>query len=123
MLISMFIFSAVDTQAKFLTATIDPLQVVWFRQMGLFFGVIILLIWRGHQILRTAKLGLQIGRGTCAALSASLFIIGVSYVPLADAVAVTVSATVLVTIISRRLLGASVRTARRRSVIRGRLIN
>ena len=54
----MFIFSAVDTQAKYLTATIDPLQVVWFRQMGLFFGVVILLIWRGRQILRTAKLGL-----------------------------------------------------------------
>ena len=101
----MFIFSAVDTQAKYLTATIDPLQVVWFRQMGLFFGVVILLIWRGRQILRTAKLGLQISRGACAALSASLFIIGVSYVPLADAVAVTFIAPLLVTIMGALLLG------------------
>ena len=119
MLISMFIFSAVDTQAKFLTATIDPLQVVWFRQMGLFFGVIILLIWRGHQILRTAKLGLQIGRGTCAALSASLFIIGVSYVPLADAVAVTFIAPLLVTIMGALLLGEYVGIHRWTAVIVG----
>ena len=86
MLVSMFIFSAVDTQAKFLTTTIDPLQVAWHRQTGLLFGVIILLIWRGHHILQTTKFGLQIGRGTCAALSTSLFIFGVSFVPLADAV-------------------------------------
>ena len=119
MLISMFIFSAVDTQAKFLTATIDPLQVVWFRQMGLFFGVIILLIWRGHQILRTAKLGLQIGRGTCAALSASLFIMGVSFVPLADAVAVTFIAPLLVTIMGALLLGEYVGIHRWTAVILG----
>ena len=100
MLISMFIFSAVDTQAKFLTTTIDPLQVVWFRQLGLFFGVVILLIWRGQHVLQTTKLGLQIGRGVCAALSASLFILGVSYVPLADAVAVTFIAPLLVTIMA-----------------------
>ena len=119
MLMSMFIFSAVDTQAKFLTATIDPLQVVWFRQMGLFFGAIILLIWRGHQILRTAKLGLQIGRGTCAALSASLFIMGVSFVPLADAVAVTFIAPLLVTIMGALLLGEYVGIHRWTAVILG----
>ena len=119
MLISMFIFSAVDTQAKYLTATIDPLQVVWFRQMGLFFGVVILLIWRGRQILRTAKLGLQISRGACAALSASLFIIGVSYVPLADAVAVTFIAPLLVTIMGALLLGEYVGIHRWTAVIVG----
>ena len=119
MLISMFIFSAVDTQAKFLTATIDPLQVAWFRQMGLFVGVVILLIWRGRQILRTAKFGLQISRGACAALSTSLFIIGVSYVPLADAVAVTFIAPLLVTIMGALVLGEYVGIHRWTAVIVG----
>ena len=119
MLISMFIFSAVDTQAKFLTTTIDPLQVVWFRQMGLFFGVVILLIWRGQHILQTARLGMQIGRGACAALSASLFILGVSYVPLADAVAVTFIAPLLVTIMGALLLGEYVGIHRWAAVILG----
>ena len=119
MLMGMFIFSAVDIQAKFLTSTIDPLQVVWLRQMGLFFGVIILLVWRGPKILRTSKLGLQIGRGTCAALSASLFIIGVSFVPLADAVAVTFIAPLLVTIMGALLLGEYVGIHRWTAVILG----
>ena len=119
MLVSMFIFSAVDTQAKFLTTTIDPLQVAWHRQTGLLFGVIILLIWRGHHILQTTKFGLQIGRGTCAALSASLFIFGVSFVPLADAVAVTFIAPLLVTIMGALLLGEDVGIHRWAAVILG----
>lgn len=119
MLVSMFIFSAVDTQAKFLTTTIDPLQVAWHRQTGLLFGVIILLIWRGHHILQTTKFGLQIGRGTCAALSTSLFIFGVSFVPLADAVAVTFIAPLLVTIMGALLLGEYVGIHRWAAVILG----
>jgi len=119
MLASMFVFSAVDTQAKFLTATIDPLQVVWMRQMGLFIGVMILLLWRGSVVLKTARIGLQLGRGACAALSASLFIIGVSYVPLADAVAVTFIAPLLVTIMGAVLLGEYVGIHRWTAVLAG----
>ena len=119
MLASMFVFSAVDTQAKFLTATIDPLQVVWMRQMGLFIGVVILLLWRGSVVLKTARIGLQLGRGACAALSASLFIIGVSYVPLADAVAVTFIAPLLVTIMGAVLLGEYVGIHRWTAVLAG----
>ena len=119
MLLSMFVFSAVDTQAKFLTATIDPLQVVWMRQMGLFIGVVILLLWRGGIVLKTARIGLQLGRGACAALSASLFIIGVSYVPLADAVAVTFIAPLLVTIMAALLLGEYVGIHRWTAVLIG----
>lgn len=119
MLLSMFVFSAVDTQAKFLTATIDPLQVVWMRQMGLFVGVVILLLWRGSVVLKTARIGLQLSRGACAALSASLFIIGVSYVPLADAVAVTFIAPLLVTIMGALLLGEYVGIHRWTAVLAG----
>ena len=119
MLLSMFVFSAVDTQAKFLTATIDPLQVVWMRQMGLFVGVVILLLWRGSVVLKTARIGLQLARGGCAALSASLFIIGVSYVPLADAVAVTFIAPLLVTIMGALLLGEYVGIHRWTAVLAG----
>lgn len=119
MLASMFVFSAVDTQAKFLTTTIDPLQVVWMRQMGLFIGVMILLLWRGRVVLKTARIGLQLGRGACAGLSASLFIIGVSYVPLADAVAVTFIAPLLVTIMGAVLLGEYVGIHRWTAVLAG----
>ena len=38
----MFLFSGVDTMGKFLTDTVHPIQIVWFRQLGLFFGVLVL---------------------------------------------------------------------------------
>jgi len=67
MCLSMFVFSAVDTQAKYLTQIFDPFQVVWMRQVGLFVGVVFLLLWRGTSILKTQKVGLQLSRGACAA--------------------------------------------------------
>ena len=119
MCLSMFVFSAVDAQAKFLTGIFDPFQVVWMRQMGLFVGVMLLLFLRGTAILKTQKVGLQLGRGACAALSASLFIIGVSYVPLADAVAVTFIAPLLVTIMAALFLGEYVGIHRWTAVLIG----
>ena len=119
MCLSMFVFSAVDAQAKFLTGIFDPFQVVWMRQMGLFVGVVVLLLWRGTAILKTQKVGLQLSRGACAALSASLFIVGVSYVPLADAVAVTFIAPLLVTIMAALLLGEYVGIHRWTAVLIG----
>ena len=47
MLGGMFLFSAVDTQAKFLTSTFHPAQIIWFRQLGLLIGVLILLYLKG----------------------------------------------------------------------------
>lgn len=103
-----FIFSAVDTQAKFLTESLHPVQVAWSRQLGLFIGVIFLLALRGPDLLRTAQPFLQIGRGALAAGSATLFIIAVAFVPLADAVAVTFVAPFLVTVLGAMLLGERV---------------
>jgi len=85
--LGMFLFSAVDTGAKFLTAELHPMQIVWTRQLGLLVGAVYLLLRFGRPLLRTSHPWLQILRGTVAVLSASLFIFGVAYVPLADAVA------------------------------------
>lgn len=100
----LFLFSAVDTQAKFLTDSLDPIQIAWSRQLGLFIGVLILLALRGRSVLRTAHPWLQIGRGALAAGSAAIFIFAVAYVPLADAVAVTFVAPFLVTVMGAVLL-------------------
>lgn len=99
-----FLFSAVDTQAKFLTESLHPLQVAWSRQLGLFLGVVILLGLRGPDLLRTAHPFLQVGRGALAAGSAAMFIVAVAYVPLADAVAVSFVAPFMVTVMGALLL-------------------
>ncbi|MCP4380587.1 MAG: DMT family transporter [Hyphomicrobiales bacterium] len=115
----MFVFSAVDTQAKFLTDTLHPLQIAWSRQLGLLMGVLILLAVRGIAVLHTSNPGMQIARGVLAAGSATLFILAISFVPLADAVAVTFVAPFIVTILSALVLRERVGMRRWIAVIIG----
>lgn len=100
----MFLFSAVDTMGKFLTDTLHPVQIVWCRQLGLLIGVLVLIAIRGPSVLRSNNPKLQIGRGMLAACSATLFIVGVSYVPLADAVAISFVAPFMVTVMGALIL-------------------
>ena len=119
MALGMFMFSAVDTMAKFLTDTIHPSQIVWCRQLGLLLGVVVLIGLKGRSVLVSASPALQIGRGALAAVSATLFIIGVKYVPLADAVAITFVAPFMVTVMSARILREPVGIRRWTAVIIG----
>lgn len=108
MALGMFLFSAVDTQAKYLTEHYHPFQIVWTRQLGLLIGVFVVLWIRGAGILRTRHRSLQIGRGVMAACSATIFIFAVAYVPLADAVAVSFVAPFMVTALGALVLGEHV---------------
>lgn len=104
MALAFFLFAASDAQAKLLTGEFHPMQIVWTRQLGLLAGVLMLLAIKGPSILRTTHPGLQVLRGFLAVLSATAFIFGLKYVPLADAVSVTFIAPFLVTVFSALLL-------------------
>lgn len=119
MAMGMFLFSGVDTMGKFLTETINPVQIVWFRQLGLLLGVIVLIGIQGRSVLISSNPKLQIGRGVLAACSATLFIVGVSYVPLADAVAITFVAPFLVTVLGALVLREPVGVRRWTAVLVG----
>ncbi len=119
MAIGMFMFAAVDAQAKLLTATLHPIQIVWFRQLGLLIGVIVLFAVRGAPILRTPSPVLQIVRGCLAAASAVLYVVAVSFVPLADAVAVAFVAPFIVTVLGAVILREPVGVRRWIAVIIG----
>jgi S-adenosylmethionine uptake transporter len=119
MALGMFLFSGVDTMGKFLTETVHPVQIVWFRQLGLLLGVIVLIGIQGRSVLRSSNPKLQIGRGVLAACSATLFIVGVSYVPLADAVAITFVAPFMVTVMGALILREPVGIRRWTAVIVG----
>ncbi|MAW85353.1 MAG: EamA family transporter [Phyllobacteriaceae bacterium] len=99
-----FIFSAVDMQAKLLAQDFHPIQVVWVRQLGLLAGMFALLGWHGFSVLRTARPGMQITRGALAVVSATTFIFGLRFVPLADAVAVSFVAPFIVTVFGALIL-------------------
>lgn len=104
MALGFFAFAATDTLAKLLTESFHPLQIVWIRTLGLLLGVCVLITIRGTAILNTPKGWLQIVRGVMAVGSATLFIIALKYVPLADAVAVSFVAPFLVTVFGALLL-------------------
>ncbi len=108
MLGGMFLFSAVDTQAKFLTGEFHPAQVMWFRQLGLFAGVIILFAIKGKSIFITSQLPLQVSRGALAICSGLLFIYAIRYAKLVDAVAVSFVAPFFLTILGALFLGEKV---------------
>jgi len=66
--------------------------------------VFVLLALRGAAILRTRRPALQVIRGGLAASSATLFIVAVSFVPLADAIAVSFVAPFIVTVLGALVL-------------------
>ncbi len=117
--LGMFLFSAVDTGAKFLTAELHPFQIVWTRQLGLLAAAVVLIAMKGRAILKTTHPRLQVLRGCVAAGSASLFIFGVTYIPLADAVAVSFVAPFMVTLMGAVLLREPVGLRRWLAVIAG----
>lgn len=119
MLGGMFLFSAVDTQAKFLTAEFHPAQIIWFRQLGLLFGVIILLCLKGSSVLVTKQPLLQVSRGCLAICSAVLFVYAIRYAELADAVAVSFVAPFFLTILGAFILGEKVGIRRWCAVVVG----
>ncbi len=104
MFCGMFLFAATDAIAKLLTQTLPAIQIVWSRQCGLLLGILIVIAIHGFKVLHTTQPKLQIGRGVLAATSATLFIIGVSYIPLADAVALTFVAPFIVTVMGAVIL-------------------
>ncbi len=119
MLGAMFLFSAVDAQAKFLTSEYHPAQIIWFRQIGLFLGVIILLVMKGPVILNTRQPVLQLTRGGLAICSGLLFVYAVRHAALADAIAVSFVAPFFLTILGALLLGEKVGIRRWSAVVVG----
>jgi len=119
MLGGMFLFSAVDTQAKFLTDTFHPAQIIWFRQLGLFIGVLILIGMKGSAVLSTRQPLLQLTRGGLAICSAVLFVYAIRHAELADAVAVSFVAPFFLTILGAIFLGEKVGIRRWSAVVIG----
>ena len=119
MFLGMFFFSIADAQSKFLTASLPAIQIAWARWLVLFCCVVVFICIRGVKILETKHPFLQIFRGVTVALSAAFFTIGLSFVPLADAVAITFIAPIIVTILSAYLLGERVGKRRWIAVIIG----
>ena len=74
--------------------------------------VAVLFVIKGPAILRSTAPGWQVARGLCAVVSATSFVFAISYVPLADAVAVTFAAPFIVAVLGAVVLREAVGTGR-----------
>jgi len=119
MALGFLLFASGDTIAKLLSDQLHPIQIVWFRQLGLMAAASVLLVVHGRSLLRTAFPLRQIARGALAVVSALSFVFGITYVPLADAVAVTFVAPFMVTIMGVIFLREQVGPRRWAAIVLG----
>lgn len=115
-----FIFTLLDTGAKYLTADLHVMQIVWGRY---FFSMALLPLIIGRinplGIARTNRLGLQIVRSLLLLAATFFFFTGIRFIPLADATAIAFVSPLLLTILSIPILGEKVGPRRWTAVIIG----
>ena len=108
MLLTMLSFTAMDTIAKHLTADFPVPQVVWARYFFTALLVVAILRRRTVHAFGTRRLGLQIVRALLSVVTATVFFVALSYIPLADATSLVVTAPIIVAALSAPLLGERV---------------
>ncbi|MBX2838633.1 MAG: DMT family transporter [Gammaproteobacteria bacterium] len=119
MIIAMFLFASGDAAAKFLSNSYHPAQIIWFRQLGLFVGVCLMLCISGTSVLKTKQPTLQITRGVLVVLSSVVFVFAIRHVALADAVAISFVAPFFLTLLAAVLLKEKVGIRRWSAVVVG----
>jgi len=108
MLLTMFLFVAMDGIAKYLVQTYPVVQVVWARYT---FHVALLIVWIGARLPRlvvTHRPGLQLIRSLLLLLTTAFYFLALSIIPLAEGSAIMMISPLLVTALSMPLLGEHV---------------
>jgi drug/metabolite transporter (DMT)-like permease len=98
-----------DTSAKYLSATIPPIEIAWIRFL-VFATIMVPAMLPGSPLvaLRSGRPGLQVMRGVTLAASSLFFISGLRLLPIAEASATSFVAPLFVTALSIVVLGESV---------------
>lgn len=114
------LFGLLDMQAKVLGSLYPVPEVVWARYAGHCLLMLIVLGPRhGRGLVRTRRLGVQLVRGVLLLLSTGFFFAALSYLPLAEAAAISFVAPLLVTLLSIPMLGERVGWRRLTAVVVG----
>lgn len=114
------LLTANDAVLKWLTGDYPVGQLLFFR--GLFVLLVItLFVWRlgAMETIRINSFRDQIQRAGFAFTSGFLFITGITYLPLADAIAITFAGPLFITILAAPMLGESVGWRRWTAVVVG----
>ena len=119
MIASGVFFVVMTALIRHLSATIDPLELVFFRNL---FGLVVLLPWlarHGFGALRTRRIGLYAIRGVVGLIAMITWFTAISMMNLGDAVALSFTAPLFATVVAILLLGEIVRARRWAAVFLG----
>lgn len=109
MLVAVSLFAVQDTVAKQLTSGYPAVEIAWVRYFFSLVFVLLALPWFGRgTVLVSRRPGLQLLRGVLLYSSTLLFVIAVTYIPLATATAIGFISPLLLTALSIPLLGETV---------------
>jgi drug/metabolite transporter (DMT)-like permease len=104
-------FALMVNLVRHLTQSLDPLQVVFFRNA---FGLLAMLPWllrRGPGVLRTERLGLH-ARAAIGIVAMVCWFTSLALLPLAEATALSFTAPIFTSILAMLLLGEVMRARR-----------
>ena len=102
-------FTGLDTLAKVLGQTVDPLQVSWFRYASnLVLMLFVLRAWRRPYLFDTSKPLLQFLRGMCLLGSTVFNFFALRYLQLAEAAAISFAGPLFITALAGPLLGEKI---------------
>jgi drug/metabolite transporter (DMT)-like permease len=105
-------FGLMVNLVRHLTASFDPLQVVFFRNA---FGLLAMLPWligRGPAVLRTRRLGLHMLRAAIGIVAMVCWFTTLSLLPLAQATALSFTAPIFTSVLAVLVLGEMMRARR-----------
>jgi drug/metabolite transporter (DMT)-like permease len=106
---AVFLFSSMDTVAKYLLRSYPIAPLVWARYaVHMAFMLLLLAPRMGLDLVRTAHPALQAVRGALLVASTGFFYLALAQLPLAEAAAITFAGPVLVAALSGPLLGERV---------------
>jgi len=105
-------FALMVNLVRHLTQSLDPLQVVFFRNA---FGLLAMLPWllrHGPAVLRTAHLGLHALRAAIGIVAMVCWFTTLALLPLAEATALSFTAPIFTSVLAMLLLGEVMRARR-----------
>jgi drug/metabolite transporter (DMT)-like permease len=118
-LMSMVVFSAMDTLSKLLVVDYSPIEIAWGRYAVNFLMLAPFVIRSRFRVLATARPVVQSLRGVAMLSSAILFMAGLAHMPIADATTIGFVSPLLVTALSIPFLGERVGVRRWAAVVLG----
>lgn len=106
MLLAVLAFSFNNVSLKSLTATLDPLQIMFLRGVVMT-GLMLPLAWR-TRALATRRIGGHLTRSLLGTTGAYLFIYALTLAPLADVIALSFSRALFIVVLAVLVLGEAV---------------